>query len=298
MAPLVLIVGSGCVGSLITHAFNLSGVRPTVVFKSTLRSRKIRSLSNNVVELDADFTTWDSIGGHWDYVVVTTKAYDALEVIARLRYLNFNLVVFTQNGLGVLEAAEEVLGSGRVAQLVLNHGVYYSEEREEFVWVGGSRSYIGARGEPPSYLYHLVDYFRVLNVEVVRNIEPYRWLKLAVNASINALTAVLGVPNGYLAKVPELASATRLVAREVAEVAKRIGIELPVDPEEEAIKVAEKTAGNISSTLADLRKCRKTEVDYINGAVVKLGRDLNVPTPYNELLYYLVKSLEVMCRHV
>ncbi|MEM1623726.1 MAG: ketopantoate reductase family protein [Sulfolobales archaeon] len=293
-----MVVGSGCVGSLVVHALNLAGVRPTIVFRSIPRSKKIRSPSGTVAELEADFTTWDNVSGRWDYVVVTTKAYDALEIISRLRHLDFNLAVFAQNGLGVLEAAEEALGSGRVAQLVLNHGVYYSEKNEEFVWVGGSRSYIGTKGEPPSYLYHLVEHLRVLDVEVVRNIEPYRWLKLAVNASINALTAVLGVPNGYLVKVPELASATRLVAEEVAEVAKRVGIELPADPAEEAIRVAEKTAENISSTLADLRKCRKTEVDYINGAVVKLGRDLRVPTPYNELLYYLIKSLEVVCRRV
>ncbi|MEM2308770.1 MAG: 2-dehydropantoate 2-reductase [Sulfolobales archaeon] len=294
----VLVVGFGGVGGLVTYAFNSSGVRPTVVLRSTPKSRRIRTPSGAVVELDAAFTSWGNLGGYWDFIVVTTKAYDALEVIERLKSMRFGLAVFVQNGLRVFEAAESSLGGDSVAQLVLNHGVYWNEERGEFVWVGGSRSYIGTRGNPPSYLYHLVEYLRVLDVEVVRNIEPYRWLKLAVNASINALTAVLGVPNGYLVKVPELASAARLVAGEVAEVAKRAGIELPVDPVEEVLKVAEQTAGNISSTLADLRRCRKTEVDYINGAVVKLGRELNVATPYNEILYYLIKSLEVVCRHV
>lgn len=293
--PLVLVVGLGSVGSLIVYALNLAGLRPTVVSRSAPRSTRIRTPSSAVAELGVDIASWETIGSRWDYAVVATKAYDALEVVNRLRYVDFELAVFAQNGLGVLEAAEEVLGKDRVAQLILNHGVFYSEERGEFVWVGGSKSYVGTRREPPGSLYRLADYLSVLDVEVVPDIEPYRWLKLAVNASINPLTAVLRVPNGYIVRVPEFADTARRIAREVAEVAKRLGIELPSDPAEEVLRVAEKTAENISSMLADLRKCKKTEVDYINGAVVELGRRLAVATPYNELLYSLVKGLEVVC---
>lgn len=269
-----------------------------MVTRSTPRSGRVRTFCGEVVELNAVFASWGSVGGYWDFVVVTTKAYDALEVIERLKEIRFGLAVFAQNGLKVLEAAEGGLGEDRVAQLVLNQGVHRDEESGEVVWVGGAKSFLGMRRGISGSLRRLAGYLRVLDVEVVPDIEPYRWLKLAVNASINPLTAVLGVPNIYLAKIPELAEVVRRVAGEVAEVARRLWIELPADPVEESLKVAEKTGRNISSMLADLRRCRKTEVDYINGAVVELGRKLAVPTPYNELLYSLVKSLEVVCGSV
>ncbi|MCS7099907.1 MAG: 2-dehydropantoate 2-reductase [Sulfolobales archaeon] len=294
----VLVVGFGSIGSLIVYALNRVGIEPAVVSRSTPRGRAIRTPGGSSVELRAEVSTWDSLGDRWDYVFVTTKAYDALDVVRRLRGIDFKLAVFTQNGLKVLEVAEEVLGVDSVAQLVLNHGVFCNEELREFVWVGGTRSYLGMKRRIRSELYELAKYLKVLDVVVVDDIEPYRWLKLAVNASINALTAILGVPNGFLIKSAELVNVVKKVAGEVSEVARGLGVELPSDPVAEVLKVAEKTANNISSMLSDLRRCRKTEVDFINGAVVEFGRSLSIPTPYNELLYSLVKSLELVCRSV
>ncbi|MCX8185295.1 MAG: ketopantoate reductase family protein [Sulfolobales archaeon] len=293
-----MVVGFGSVGSLIVYALNQVGIQPSVVTRSALRSRVLRTPSEISVELKAEFTRWENLGSYWDYVLVTTKAYDALNIVRKLRDISFRLAVFTQNGLGVLEAAEEALGRNSVAQLVLNQGIFYDDELREFVWVGGSRSYLGMKKKSQSALYELAEYLRVLDVVVVDDIEPYRWLKLAVNAAINTLTAILRVPNGFLVKTVELADIVRKVAREVSEVAGKLGIDLPSDPAAEVFRVAEKTAGNISSTLADIRKCRKTEVDFINGAIVELGRKLLIPTPYNELLYSLVKSLELVCGSV
>lgn len=297
MALHVLVVGSGAAGSLITYSLNVAGIRPTLVYRTKPRTTKLKT-PGGVVELEATYTTWPELDGYWDYVVVTTKVYDSLNAIDSLRRLSFGLAVFVQNGLGALEAAEDALGSSRVAQLVLNHGIYYDEESNEFVWVGGARSYLGMRRMTRPELYIVAEHLRALDVVVVDDIEPYRWLKLAVNASINALTAVLGVPNGYLVKIPELLEIVRRVAGEVSEVAHAFGVALPADPAQEALQVAEKTGGNLSSTLIDIRKCRRTEIDFINGAVVRIGRKLGVATPYNELLYALVKSLERVCSGV
>lgn len=277
------------------YGLNQAGIVPVAVVRSAPRSLRLRTPEAGSLRLSCEVTDWSRVSGSWDFVLVATKAYDALEVVERLASIEFRLAMFTQNGLKVLEHAEAVLGRDRVAQLVLNHGVYYSDKLGEFVWVGGGRSYLGMMRPPTQELYELADSLRIPGITVVDNVEPYRWLKLAVNASINSITAVLGVPNGYLVRIPELASLVRKVAGEVAEVAKRAGIFLPVDPGEEALEVARRTAGNISSTLADLRRCRRTEVDFINGAVVEFGRKLGVHTPYNEALYTLVKSLELMC---
>lgn len=296
--PRVLIIGPGSVGSLITYSLNTSGVVPQVAFRSRPRSNLIKCPSSEVRELRAELTPFEELSGSWDIVFVTTKAYDAVEVVGRLRHLKFDLGVFTQNGLGILERAEEVLGAGRVVQLILNHGVYYDSSTGTYVWVGGGRSYLGMRRRFREELRVVAQLLKPLNVEVVENVEPYRWVKLVVNACINPITALLRVPNDYLLRSKELELVVRRVAEEVYAIASRMGVELPGDPVAEVFRVAEGTAGNISSMLSDVLACRKTEIDFINGAVVKLGEKLGIPTPYNEVLYYLVKSLEGVCRGV
>ncbi len=114
------------------------------------------------------------------------------------------------------------------------------------------------------------------------------WGKLAVNAGINALSAILRVPNGRLLERPEALALLDGAANEVAEVARAKGIALPFpDAAAEARRVARATASNHSSTLQDVLRGAPTEIDAINGAVVREGASLGVPTPANETLLRL-----------
>ncbi|MBP1449693.1 MAG: hypothetical protein JZD41_06775 [Thermoproteus sp.] len=102
-----------------------------------------------------------------------------------------------------------------------------------------------------------------------------------------------------LAKIPHHVWARRLaerLAEEAGLVAEARGVRLPGDPVREALRVAEATRSNVSSMAQDLRRGARTEVDYINGAVTSAGRELGVPTPYNEAVYLAVKALEAVAR--
>jgi 2-dehydropantoate 2-reductase len=115
------------------------------------------------------------------------------------------------------------------------------------------------------------------------------WTKLAVNAGINAVTALARVDNGALVDGPAGGTA-RAAARETARVAREEGVDL--DPEECAGRVAavaETTAANVSSMRADVEAGRPTEVDAINGAVLERADD---PVPVNETLAALVRAWE------
>jgi len=115
-----------------------------------------------------------------------------------------------------------------------------------------------------------------------------------VNAAINPVTAILRAPNGVVAEVPWARALAERLALEAAEVAKGAGY--PVDdPVGTVLAVARATARNISSMAQDLAKCRPTEVDFINGAVVKYGERLGVEAPYNRAVYLIVKALEASC---
>jgi 2-dehydropantoate 2-reductase len=117
------------------------------------------------------------------------------------------------------------------------------------------------------------------------------WGKLSVSCGINALTALLRVPNGELLSNP---TATELMVRatmECAAVARAAEIQLPfADPPRQAAEVAERTASNKSSMLQDVLRGAPTECDAINGAVVREGMRLGVATPINEILRQLVQA--------
>jgi 2-dehydropantoate 2-reductase len=118
------------------------------------------------------------------------------------------------------------------------------------------------------------------------------WRKLAVNCAINPVSAILGVPNGRLMERADACLAMGLAAQEVADVAAAAGIQVGSHTVALVYEVAYATGENRSSMLQDVERRAQTEVDAINGAVVRLGRDLGVPTPVNEWLWSQVRSLE------
>src|SRR3990172_3704209 len=124
------------------------------------------------------------------------------------------------------------------------------------------------------------------------------WKKLAINAAINPLTALLHVRNGALLELEELNPIVGMVVEEVWRVAARHQIALPTPPElkAEVLRVCRVTAGNRSSMLGDVEQRRPTEIDAINGAVARLGRERGILTPANELLAGLIRALSAASR--
>jgi 2-dehydropantoate 2-reductase len=121
--------------------------------------------------------------------------------------------------------------------------------------------------------------------------EPLLWTKLAVNAAINPLSAILGLPNGELLRLPGARAQLIAAAAEVGVVAQAAGIALPVDPVARALQVAEATAPNRSSMLQDVEAGRRTEIEAITGAVVARAEALGVPVPVNRELLAQVRAL-------
>lgn len=118
------------------------------------------------------------------------------------------------------------------------------------------------------------------------------WGKLVINAAINPLTALLGVPNGALLERPAARELLAAAAQESAAVAAAQGIRLPYpDPVAAAEGVAASTAANCSSMLQDVRRGAPTEIDAICGAIVQAGERAGLPTPVNRTLWQLIKSL-------
>lgn len=231
-------------------------------------------------------------------IAVKSRQTAAAARQARAILSHGGLVVTLQNGLNNLSTLRAVLGEARVAIGVTAQGaslVGPGEVRH----AGHGPTYFGddpalAAG-PRDRLTRVSDLFNAagLKAEVVEDTEGLIWGKLAVNAAINSLTALLRVPNGYLAGDDRLIELMSQAAQEVAAVARARRISLPYpDAAERALEVARATATNHSSMLQDVLRGAVTEIDAICGAVARAGLDAGVPTPVNSRLTQLVKRLE------
>lgn len=130
-----------------------------------------------------------------------------------------------------------------------------------------------------------------LETQVVEDASALIWRKLAVNAAINPLTAILKVPNGALLTSDHAHQLMQTAAEETQTVATAQGIDID-NVGTLAEEVARRTAANRSSMLQDVVRGAITEIEVINGAIVRLGDQLGISTPVNHMLYRLVKALE------
>lgn len=128
---------------------------------------------------------------------------------------------------------------------------------------------------------------------VSADVQSMIWSKLIVNVGINAITALSGLPNGQIVEYEELKAVMADVVAETRKVAAARGIALShADPLASVQDVCRKTAANKSSMLQDVLNKRETEIDFINGAIVREAEALGIPVPANLTLTRLVKALD------
>jgi 2-dehydropantoate 2-reductase len=203
------------------------------------------------------------------------------------------LVITLQNGVGNREVLAAALGDERVGQGVTALGATLLGPGR--VRHAGQGTTIFGAGPDRAGMTALAGLFGAcgLPAELSDDLDTLVWGKLVVNAGINALTALLGVHNGALAAVPEARGLVGRAVAEAAAVAAARGTALPyADPLEHTLAVAAATGANRSSMLQDVLRGSPTEIAAINGAVVREGRRLGIPTPVNELLTELVRALD------
>lgn len=128
---------------------------------------------------------------------------------------------------------------------------------------------------------------------VQEDMEKAIWMKYVCNVSENQVAAVLGIPFGAWG-MSEHANALRvMVAKEVIDIARAKGIMIDEDYAVKHLEHLKRVPfGNKPSTLQDIEHGRKTEVEMFGGTMIRMGKEVGVPTPYNELLYHAIKVLE------
>ena len=237
-----------------------------------------------------------------ELLILCVKANSTADAAARLKgtISPQSHLLTLQNGLGNVERLGELFDSWRILAGATSHGATLLEVGRVRhagygeIWIGdtgGASPSLAGRAK-------LQDLAAILNraglqAQVVDDIEAVLWRKLVVNVGINALTAILGVANGELLRIHECTSLMQGAVAEAVEVARYYGIQLKAMEEIERVRaVCRSTSENISSMLQDVRRKKKTEIEQLNGVVVKMAASCGMTAPVNEVLTSLVRSLE------
>ncbi|MEO5689043.1 MAG: 2-dehydropantoate 2-reductase [Burkholderiaceae bacterium] len=129
-------------------------------------------------------------------------------------------------------------------------------------------------------------------VEQSDNVLGALWAKLLLNCGYNAISAITDVPYGRMVTLPGIAQTVHDAVVECLAVARALDVTIPGDVFAAVERIATSMPGQVSSTCQDLRRGRPTEIDHLNGYVVREGERLGIPTPLNRALQALVKALE------
>jgi len=133
-------------------------------------------------------------------------------------------------------------------------------------------------------------------VEISDNVAGVLWAKLIVNCAYNALSAITQLPYGRLVQGDGVPGVMRDIVEECLAVARAAGVRVEGDMHKAAERIAQTMPGQLSSTAQDLARGKQTEIEHLNGVVVRKGEALGVPTPVNRVLLALVKLLEAKSR--
>jgi 2-dehydropantoate 2-reductase len=207
------------------------------------------------------------------------------------------VVMSIQNGLGHEEVLAEVVGKEHLLAAKTYVGGVLLGPGHVIAGVAEKLTYIGELDGSVTYRVTKIatEFKRAgLNTVVSHNIVGTIWDKLLINVATGAVSAVTGLVYGGLYKVPEVEATAIAAVAEAMAVAKAQGVVLSIkDPKDAWLMAAEGLPFEFkTSMLQSLERGQTTEVDFINGSVVRAGKACGIPTPVNETLVACVKGIE------
>lgn len=301
----IVVVGPGALGCLIA-AFLKNKTKEDVWLYDNVpaRAKKIAESGIKVEGISGSFTVKVNVAsdakqvGQCDLVILCVKSYsteDACKDIKELVSAGTS-VLSLQNGIGNVQMMNDYFGPEKVIAGITNHGatllgighVRHAGRADTIIGRADGRV-LGAIRDIAGILTKAG-----FETKVSKDIDSVIWGKLVINVGINALTAITRLNNGRLVEYDECRQLMRNAVQEAVKVVKRKRIKLAYDdPIQKVESVCKATATNVSSMLQDVLNKKKTEIDFINGAIVRHAKALGIQTPINEALTNLVKTIEI-----
>ena len=289
----ITIVGAGALGNMLATKLSRNNKVNLIVkkkHKALIENQEIlfKDIDGNIIKSKINIGTDIE---NCDLIILCVKSYDTQILIQKLSSLD-TPILLCQNGLKTMNYALKNIDEKRLSYLVTGNGISkiktgISEHK------GQGFTYLGNLSKSKSNL--LKNISKNLKEEgmdcsIVENIEEFVWLKTVINSAINPIATLAEVKNGKLGN-PELNDEVKKLCEESTKIAYSNSIKLPLDPWKEINKIIEKTADNKCSMLQDLENNQQTEIDAINGELIRIGKKLSINTIYNQQVFSEINKL-------
>lgn len=298
----IAVIGAGAMGSLFGGLLAESGAE---VWLFDIRTEQIAAINQNGLNIEKDghfrrvhikATTDPDLIEKADLAIVFVKSPQtrpAADIAGKL-VGSEGLVLTLQNGMGNADIIAETVARDRIVAGTTSHGAtLLAPGRIRHAGTGATIIGMWAGKN----LGHADRVARVMTragieTEVVQNVQSVIWNKLLINVGINAVTALTAIKNGQILDLEITRNLSRAAVEEAMSVARAQGIQVDEDAVEHVFQVAKATGANRSSMGQDVDNKRLTEIDAINGAVVRIAEKLGLKVPVNLTLTALVETLQ------
>ena len=302
MLSKIVIVGAGAMGCFLAARLAAGGLDVTVV---DVDQARLDVIGREGITLHDDSGTATArvraclaadVAGPVDLVLLMTKGMFSAAAIRSVAHLAAHnpLVLTLQNGLGNVEAIAEVFHTDHILWGVtdfpadLEGPAQVASHGAGHIWLGGANDRAHAHANAVTETLNL----GVLNAEIDPEVRVSVWEKVAFNAALNPLSTITGLPVGGLDCLEGRRIATA-VADETIATATALGV--PIDPARVHTKIDFALANHRThkpSMLQDRLAGRRTEIESINGAIVRMAEQAGVPAPTTRMLADLVRMGE------
>ena len=300
----IAVVGSGAMGSLTGGLLWEAGadVHLFSVNREHIERIKLHGLiiegigGQRTIRVNATTNVEDI--GVADLIIMFVKSYDTEAAAAFARKIaGANTYVLTlQNGIGNIEVLNRLFGTDRILAGTTDAAATIVSPGRVKHTAGGNISIGSLTGEITFRIKEIVDLLQKagFNAHPTDNAIGMIWTKFIMNLAINPLGTILRVVCRGLIDNDYAKALMKNIVDEALQIAENKGIRLLyADMVQAAYDLAEKNADSQNSMLQDFLKGKRTEIDFISGALVREGEQIGIDTPVNRTVTYLVKALTV-----
>ena len=299
--PAISVVGGGAVGQSVTAALTAAGCAVRLITRTAESALRIEQSGIRITHGDVSFPSIQvsassdpACASNSSVIVVCVKCHQTHEALTGLvpHIRKETPVVLLQNGAGAYDEAAAILPHNPIFCGLIGFGAYMNDDGMVTQYGAPAVTVVPRPDCPPC---PPIDSEQLpgMNITFSRKSETAIWSKLCLNCGINATTALHDIGNGELPNDSVAWQEAVAASMEASAVAEAAGIALSyTDVENELRRICALTAGNRSSMLQDLEMMRPTEIEYINGYIVKQAARLSIDVPVNRQLRDRIRALE------
>ena len=297
------LLGLGAIGCLYAAYLRRAGIALQVIVRNAAALQQLPvnggitlQHGNELATVALDATTPAAIAEPIAQLLICTKAHQTLPAVAAIKnnLAAKPLLILLQNGMGVRELLQREIPDAIILHAISTEGAFRTT-RFAVTHAGRGNTMIGAIDSmQQQYAKTALTQLRCeLPFELAPDIEQRLWLKLGVNSVINPLSAIHRCRNGELLQLANIDAIVTSLCDELAALAQAERMAITAQQYRDAVyRVMRDTAENRSSMLQDIEAGRATEIDFINGYILRRAAHQNLDCPHHAQLLAAVHALE------